>query len=117
MTPSAMPLTKRTSIPKQRSSAKLRSIPKSPLMRKPGPNGWKPKRRLEQEPKLKRAAAQAHAVAAQADLAAALAYDDEATIGSYLQQCGYSNITDAQIAKVLAYMKDHWIHHVSQLGR
>jgi hypothetical protein len=44
-------------------------------------------------------------------------YDDEATIRLYLRDSGFSDITDAQIAKIRDYMKAHQIRHVAQLGQ
>jgi hypothetical protein len=43
--------------------------------------------------------------------------DDLATIKTYLHDSGYTDISDAQIAKVRAYMKANGLQHVSQLGR
>lgn len=44
-------------------------------------------------------------------------YDDEATIRMYLRDSGYADLSDAQIAKVHAYMKANGIKHVSELGQ
>lgn len=44
-------------------------------------------------------------------------YDDEATIRIYLHDSGYTDLSDAQIAQVHAYMKANQIHHVSELGQ
>jgi hypothetical protein len=43
-------------------------------------------------------------------------YDDAATIKVYLRDSGYNDLSDAQIANVIAYMKANGIHHISELG-
>ena len=44
-------------------------------------------------------------------------YDDAATIRVYLQDSGYKDVTEEQIAKVRSYMLAHGIKHISQLGQ
>ena len=44
-------------------------------------------------------------------------YDDEITIRIYLHDSGYTDLSDAAIAKVRTYMHEHGIKHVSQLAQ
>ena len=43
-------------------------------------------------------------------------YDDEATIKIYLRDSGYTDLSNAKIQQVSAYMRAHGIKHISELA-